>query len=183
MMEEPFYTKDHLRGWKGGVIGDYTYGKPEITYWREDIKLEIGKFCSIGHDVKILMGGNHRPDWVTTYPFPALNSEWPEAKDIEGHPATKGDVIIGNDVWICDRVTILSGVTIGDGAVIGGGAVISKDVGPYSIVAGNPAREIRKRFSEETISNLLTLKWWDWPLEKIRCNMKTLCSSPERILT
>jgi acetyltransferase-like isoleucine patch superfamily enzyme len=183
MSEYPFYTRDYLKDWDGGVIGEYTYGIPEILYWRKDIKLIIGKFCSIGHDVKIILGGNHRPDWVTTYPFPALNGYWPEAQDIKGHPTTKGDVVIGNDVWICDRVTILSGINIGDGAVIGAGTVVSKDIEPYSIVIGNPAREIRKRFSQDIISKLLQIKWWNWPLGEIRDNIKLLCSPPERNMT
>ena len=138
--------------------------------------LKIGKFCSIANDVQIFLGGNHRIDWITTYPFSVLNS-WPEAKDIKGHPCTKGDVIIGNDVWIGRKTLILSGVTIGDGAIVGARSVVTKDVAPYSIVAGNPAKLIRKRFDEKTIEKLLEIKWWDWNLEKIKKNLPLLLSN------
>lgn len=174
-----FYTKDLLKKEiEDGIteIGDYTYGNPKILHWGESAKLRVGKFCSIADEVKIFLGGNHRADWITTYPFPALKEEWPEAQDIEGHPATRGDVIIGNDVWIGNGAIILSGVRIGNGAVIGAGAVIRQDVEPYSIVIGNPALEIKKRFKKEKIEKLLELEWWDWPVEKIRENIKTLCS-------
>jgi Bacterial transferase hexapeptide (six repeats) len=112
-------------------------------------------------------GGNHRPDFVTTYPFSAI-ADWPEAANIEGHPATKGDVRIGNDVWIGLGVTILSGVTIGDGAVLAARAVVTGDVPPYAIVAGNPARIIRRRFADDVIAKLLALRWWDWDQERVR---------------
>ena len=136
----------------------------------------IGKYCSIADGVEILLGGNHRYDWITTYPFPSFNNDWPEASTIEGVLTTNGDVIIGNDVWICQGAIILSGVRIGDGAIIGARAVVSKDVSSYSIVAGNPAREIKRRFNDETINKLLKIKWWDWPPEKIKKNIKMLCS-------
>ncbi len=173
---ENFYTKDLLKDWGDRVeIGEYTYGKPNILHWGEDARLKVGKFCSIAKDVTIFLGGNHRTDWVTTYPFPAIE-DWQEAKEIKGHPATKGDVVIGNDVWIGDGATILSGVNIGDGAVIGTKAVVGKNVSPYSIVAGNPAKEIRKRFDEESINKLLEIKWWNWPIEKTKENINFLCS-------
>ena len=175
---ENFYTKDLLKDLGNLVeIGDYTYGKPQIMHWGEDAKLKIGKFCSIADRVTIFLGGNHRLDWITTYPFSALSQEWPEAKDIKGHPRTKGDVIIGNDVWIGFGATIMSGVTIGDGAVIGAMSVVAKNVEPYSIVGGNPIKEIKKRFSENEIEKLLEIKWWNWPLEKIKRNTKILCSN------
>lgn len=142
-----------------------------------DARLEIGKFCSIAEGVKIFLGGNHRVDWITTYPFPALLHYWPEASGITGHPSTRGDVIIGNDVWIGTDAIILSGVKIGDGAVIGAGAVVTQDVNPYSIVIGNPAREIRRRFSDAMVDKLLEIRWWDWPPAKIRENLDFLCST------
>lgn len=146
-MDKIFYTKDFLKNFGDLVdIGSYTYGNPRLFHWGEDSKLKIGKFCSIADDVKIFLGGNHRMDWITTYPFSALKEEWPEAKDVKGHPATKGDVVIGNDVWIGYGATILSGVKIGNGAVIGAMAVVSKDVEPYSVVVGNPALEVKKDF-------------------------------------
>lgn len=126
-------------------------------------------------------GGGHRLDWATTFPFPGLK-EWPEAKGIEGYQPSRGDVTIGNDVWIGYGVTILSGVTVGDGAVLGAGAVMTRDVEPYAIVAGNPALAIGKRFDEETIRRLLALAWWDWPVEKVRANMRALCSGDLELL-
>jgi acetyltransferase-like isoleucine patch superfamily enzyme len=160
-------------------IGDYTYGEPTI-FPHESKKLIIGKFCSISADVKIFLGANHRTDWCTTYPFPDLDSKynfWPGAETITGHPASKGDVIIGNDVWIGFGATILSGVSIGDGAVVGAMSVVSCDVDPYTIVAGNPARVINKRFDENMIKKLLELKWWNWPVDKIKKQIKILCST------
>jgi len=159
-------------------IGDFTYGIPKIFFPEsKNARLKIGKFCSISDEVIIFLGGNHRTDWVTTYPFMSFPDEWPEAKDIPGHPASKGDVIIGNDVWFGYGAMIMSGVTIGDGAVIGAGAVVTKDVEPYSIVAGNPAQLIRKRFDKETIRQLLEIKWWDWPIAKIKANIEVILST------
>ncbi|MGC2423709.1 MAG: CatB-related O-acetyltransferase [Nitrospirota bacterium] len=170
------YTKDIFEGSESVIAGDFSYGSPKVMEWKDGhTRLVIGKFCSISSDVVIILGGNHRTDWVTTYPFPALAQDWPGASEIKGHPATKGDIIIGNDVWICYGATILSGVVIGDGAVIGARSVVSDAVAPYSIVAGNPAREIRKRFDDATIKMLLELKWWDWPLDRIKKNMHILC--------
>jgi len=142
-------------------IGRWTYGYKdlEIVSWREGATLKIGSFCSFAARVKIFLGGEHRIDWVTTYPFTKL---WESAKNFTGHPATKGDVIIGNDVWIADGAVILSGVSIRDGAVVGAGAVVSKDVPAYGIVAGNPAHLIKKRFDEDTIARLLKISWWNW---------------------
>ena len=158
---------DKLNGIYNGAnckIGDYTYGKPKIYSWDQDTKLTIGKFCSIAGNVTILLGGEHRTDWVTTYPFNVL---FPEGKQFSGHPATKGDIVIGNDVWIGRGAVILSGVTIGDGAVIAAGSVITKSIEPYTIVAGNPQRVIRKRFSPEQIEALLEIKWWDWQIQSV----------------
>jgi acetyltransferase-like isoleucine patch superfamily enzyme len=149
-------------------IGRYTYGKPLVLDWNENSTLKIGSFCSISGNVTILLGGNHRPDWVTTYPF---NKIFKEFKHIKGHPNTKGDVIIGNDVWIGYGATILSGITIGDGAVIGPDTVVTKSVQPYSIVVGSPGRVIRKRFDDSTIKKLLQIKWWDWDIGKIKRNI------------
>jgi acetyltransferase-like isoleucine patch superfamily enzyme len=165
------YTKDLLGD--RYTIGDYTYGKPRVVSWGEGTSLRIGKYCSISTHVIIFLGSEHRTDWVSTYPFPYL---WKEASSIKGHPFSKGDVIIGNDVYIGYHVTILSGVAIGDGAAIGAGSVVTKDVPPYAIVAGNPARIVRYRFDEETIQKLLQVKWWDWPDEKVKENIHLICS-------
>ncbi len=145
-------------------MGKYSYGNPIILYPDSGARVLIGKFCSIAADVKIFLGGNHRPDWVSTYPFNALFARF---RHIDGHPATKGNVVIGNDVWIGHGATIMSGVTIGDGAVVGAFSLVAWDVAPYSIVGGNPAREIRKRFSDSDIERLLKVKWWNWPEERI----------------
>ncbi len=155
-------------------IGDYTYGKPKVISWGEGTSLRIGRYCSIASNVVIFLGSEHRIDWVSTYPFPFL---WEEAKSIKGHPATRGDVIIGNDVWIGFGATILSGITIGDGAAIGACSVVTKDVPPYAIVAGNPAHLVRYRFDEGTIQELLRISWWDWPDALVRERVQYMCSS------
>jgi acetyltransferase-like isoleucine patch superfamily enzyme len=157
-------------------IGEFTYGVPRIRWWGEPATLKIGKFCSLADNIEIFLGGNHRIDWVTTYPFPAI-ADWPEAAEITGHPSTNGDVIIGNDVWICSAAIIASGVTIGDGAVIGSRAVVTKDVPPYGIAMGNPAQTVRKRFDDKTIERLLAARWWDWDVERIRASIPLLASS------
>jgi acetyltransferase-like isoleucine patch superfamily enzyme len=145
-------------------IGKWSYGKPKVVEWGEGTVLKVGAFCSFGADVMILLGGEHRIDWVTAYPFPDL---WKSARQFTGHPATKGDVVIGSDVWIGQGALILSGVTIGDGAVIGARAVVSKDVPAYGIVAGIPARLIKKRFDDDTIQSLLKIAWWNWEDDKV----------------
>ncbi len=170
--KKKYFTKDFFQRKirkKTFEIGDYTYGKPEIKRYGSSAKLKIGKYCSIAGRVRILLGGNHRTDWVTTYPFefPEGCSPWPEIPVVKNHTTSKGDVVIGSDVWIGHGSMILSGVTVGDGAVIGACSVVTKDVPPYAVVAGNPARVLRKRFDDQTIQKLLTLRWWDWPAEKV----------------
>lgn len=152
-------------------VGRGTYGKPIIRHWGEPTTLKIGAFCSIAKGVTIFLGGNHRTDWITTYPFPVFRAS---ARHIKGHPASRGDVIIGNDVWIGERAVILSGVRIGNGAVIGASAVVAHDVPPYSIVAGNPAKVVRMRFREGDISILQSLEWWNWDDAKIDAAMPVL---------
>lgn len=141
-------------------IGDFSYGYPDIQQYGG--KLKIGKFCSFAPNVKIMLGGEHRTDWCSTYPFNAL---MPEFSYIDGHPFSKGDITIGNDVWIGSDVTILSGVTIGDGSVIAANACVT--VEPYTIVGGIPAKPIKKRFCDEEIKRLLRIRWWDWKWEEI----------------
>lgn len=145
-------------------VGLGTYGDMEVFEWGEGANLTVGSYSSIGSGVKIFLGGEHRVDWVTTYPFNALNKS---ARQIAGHPKTKGGVSVGSDVWIGSEALILSGVTIGHGAVVGARAVVTKDVPPYAIVAGNPAHLLKYRFSPEIIERLLKVKWWDWREEDI----------------
>lgn len=154
-------------------VGRYTYGSPRLKLWAEHERIEIGSFCSISEDVVILGGGEHRLDWVTTYPLRiALNS--PGAGH-DGHPHTKGPTVIGHDVWIGHGALVLSGVTIGNGACIGAGAVVSRDVPPYAVVAGNPAKVIRTRYDELTVERLQTIGWWSWPIERIQAFESLLC--------
>ncbi|MCJ2106768.1 CatB-related O-acetyltransferase [Methylobacterium sp. E-041] len=146
-------------------VGEYTYGVPAVLWWGEDAGLSIGRYCSIAGGVSIMLGGNHRTDWVTTFPFGVLD---PAAAAHTGHPVTNGDVHIGNDVWLGDSCRILSGVTVGDGACVATGALVTRNVPPYAIVGGVPARVIRLRFSPEQIAAMLEIGWWNWPEERIR---------------
>jgi acetyltransferase-like isoleucine patch superfamily enzyme len=159
-------------------IGKYTYGTNNLNIHYSDSgsKLIIGNFCSIAGNINIYLGGNHRTDWVTTYPFGHINQHIFNNFNGQGHPATKGDVIIGNDVWIAQNVTIMSGVTIGDGAIIANNSHVVKNVEPYSIVGGNPAKLIRYRFTTEQIKKLLEIKWWEWGDEKINKFTPLLCN-------
>jgi virginiamycin A acetyltransferase len=173
-----YYTKKHIKH-PSITIGEYTYGLPAINIAKPGATITIGKFCSLAPTSKLSIASEHRPDWITTYPFAALRSDWPEAASIpiaEAAPC-RGNIVIGNDVWIGNNATILAGVTIGDGAVIGAYSVVAKDVAPYSVVVGNPIREIRRRFSDEVIQQLLCLAWWDWPIEKIQKHAALLSSN------
>ncbi len=152
------YTNDFI------TVGDFSYGLPNIQAWNNETKLKIGKFCSIADNVTFMLGGEHKTDWATTYPFNALMSCF---SHIKGHPATKGDIIIGNDVWIAQGARIMSGVTVGDGAVIGAGAVVTKNVPPYSIVGGVPAKIIKYRFNKKQIKIFLQMQWWNWEDEHL----------------
>ena len=162
ILQQATWTNDPLI-----ECGDFTYGVPIVHRWDDTTRLKVGKFCSIGGNVQILLGGEHHTEWITTYPFDVL---------LDGGVAkSKGDVVIGNDVWICDNVTILSGVTIGDGAVIGAGAVVANDVSPYGVVGGVPARRIRPRCTGWT--HIWYMEWWDWPIEKIAAAEHLLSSA------
>ncbi len=138
-----------------------TYGNPKVLF-DSKANLKIGKFCSISDDVTIFLGGEHETNTSSCYPFTLKNHQ------------TKGNVTIGNDVWIGQYSTILSGVNIGDGAIIGANSLVTKDVPPYAVVGGNPAKLIKYRFDEETIEKLLELKWWDWDINKIMDNRRLL---------
>lgn len=157
-------------------VGKHTYGTNCITCkeWGEGSKLHIGAFCSIA-DCTIFLGGNHRVERITTFPFGHAAKDAFRGHDGRGHPGTRGDVVIGNDVWIAHGATIMSGVKIGDGAVVAANAHVVKDVEPYSIVGGNPARHIRYRFEQDVRDKLLKIKWWEWEDEKINANLHLLC--------
>jgi acetyltransferase-like isoleucine patch superfamily enzyme len=162
-------------------VGGNTYGHDGIKIiggYDEKTKLIIGKFCSIAEDVVVFLGANHRVDWFTTYPFGHIHeTTFPKIKKGHGHPISKGNVIIGNDVWIATSAVIMSGVKIGDGAVIAAYSIVTKDVPPYTIVAGNPAKQIRKRFNDDVINKLLELKWWDKSESEINEISDILCSN------
>ena len=167
------------------IVGDYTYYddfedvknfEKNVKYHFDFIgdKLVIGKFCMIASGVIFIMNGaNHLTDAISTYPFAIFQNGWEGAMDGKSYPS-KGDTIVGNDVWIGYNVTIMAGVKIGDGAIIATNSTVTKDVAPYSVVGGNPAKEIKKRFAEKEIERLLALKWWDWDLEKITANLTVL---------
>jgi Acetyltransferase (isoleucine patch superfamily) len=170
------------------IVGDYTYYsdadgaenfEAHVTHHYPFIgdKLIIGKFCAIGQGVEFVMNGaNHRMQSVTTYPFNIMGGGWEVSAPAPQDLPYKGDTVIGNDVWFGQNVTVMPGVHIGDGAILAASSVITKDVAPYTIVGGNPARLIRKRFDEDLIKYLLALKWWDWPADKITANLPALCS-------
>ena len=141
-------------------------------------KLIIGKFCSIACGAKFIFNSaNHTLSSVSTYPFPIFFEEWGlNIKDVAAAWDNKGDIIIGNDVWIGYEAVITAGVTVGDGAIIGTRAVVTKDVPPYTIVGGVPAKPIRKRFDNETLDELLKIRWWDWQEEKIARNIQAIQS-------
>ena len=170
-------------------VGDYTMYNDFVKDPREFEKnnvlyhypvnrdrLNIGKFCSIACGAKFLFNSaNHAMESLSTYPFPLFFEEWGlDRNDVADSWDNKGDIIIGNDVWIGYEAVILSGVTIGDGAIIGARAVVTRDVPPYTIVGGVPAKAIKKRFSEDTISSLLSLQWWDWSQVKIAENIAAI---------
>lgn len=167
------------------IVGDYTYyddlENPEnfernVLYHFDfdGDKLIIGKFCSIASDVKFIMNGaNHPTNWLTNYPFPIFGSGWESAMP-DSWP-NKGDTVIGNDVWIGYAATIMPGIKIGDGAIIATQSVVTRNVEPYTIVGGNPANQIRKRFEESIIEELMQIRWWNWDIEKITRNLKAIC--------
>lgn len=159
-------------------IGDYTYYDDfdSVTNFQRNVRylfnftgdhLRIGKFCMIASGVEFIMNGaNHLANSVSSYPFAIFGGDWSNSMNGRSYPK-KGDTIIGNDVWIGYRASILPGVSIGDGAIVGSYSVVTRDVPPYTIVGGNPIQVIRQRFDGPTITQLLKLAWWNWPIEKI----------------
>ena len=185
---QTIYLKDAVTG-PNIEVGDYTiyndfvhdprdFEKNNVLYHYpiNGDKLIIGKFCSIACGAKFLFtSGNHALQSLSTYTFPIFFEEWGlDPKDICRAWDNKGGIVIGSDVWIGYEAVILSGVTIGDGAIIGTRAVVTKDVPPYTIVGGVPARPIRKRFDEKTIEKLEALRWWDWDEEKLRRSLPAI---------
>lgn len=184
------YLKSVVKG-PNIEIGDYTiyndFEHDPVDFEKNNVlyhypingdKLKIGRFCSVACGVKfVFTSANHTLRSLSTYTFPIFFEEWGlDVKNITEAWDNKGNIIVGNDVWIGYGAVILSGVTVGDGAIIGARAVVTKDVPPYTIVGGVPARQIRKRFDEETIKKLLTLQWWNWDYEKIRKNIPAIQS-------
>ena len=167
------------------IVGDYTYYDDfeNVENFEKNVKylfdftgdkLIIGKFCMIASDVTFIMNGaNHLSEAVSAFPFAIFGNGWEHAMEGKSYPS-KGDTVIGNDVWIGYNATILAGVKIGDGAIIATNATVTKDVEPYTIVGGNPAQLIRKRFSEDKIKKLLILKWWDKDIDWITQNVQKL---------
>jgi acetyltransferase-like isoleucine patch superfamily enzyme len=157
------------------IIGKLSYGYPRIIdSGGSKGRVIIGNYCSIADGVKILTGGNHHPEWITTFPIRII-CDLPD-KFRDGQPYTKGDVVIGSDVWIGQNALILSGVQIGHGAVVAAGSVCTHNIPDYAIVGGNPARVIRMRFTEAQIKSLLRISWWNWDRSEIIKNVNVLCS-------
>lgn len=178
-------TRDNIQ------VGDYTiyndfYNEPRdfeknnvlYQYPINNDKLVIGKFCSIACKAKFLMtSGNHTMKSLSTYTFPIFYEEWGgDVSHITDAWDNKGDIVIGNDVWIGYNAIIMSGVKVGDGAIIGTRAIVTNDVPPYTIVGGIPAKVIKKRFSDDIVLKLLKIKWWDWSVERIQANIKHIQS-------
>ncbi len=156
-------------------IGDHTYGGIDLIDSGSDDDLEIGKFTSIAGDVAIICG-NHNYNFVSNYPFKSIwNMFWRQLDDVDDH-IYNAKTVIGNDVWIGRSAIISGGITIGDGAIVAANAVVTKDVPPYAIVGGNPAKILRYRFSDEIIEGLLKIKWWEWSDEKVNANLHLIMS-------
>ncbi len=175
------------------IVGDYTYYDDfeNVANFEKNVKyhfdftgdkLIIGKFCMIASGVEFIMNGaNHLVNSLSTYPFAIFGNGWQHAMEGKQYPS-KGNIEIGNDVWIGYKAVIMAGVKIGDGAIIGAYSVVTKDVEPYTIVGGNPAREIKKRFSEDVIKELLSIQWWNWDQEKLTRNVHHLTGSDVEML-
>ena len=168
-------------------VGDYTYyDDPEGSEHFEERcvlyhfpfvgdRLIIGRFCAIARGVRFIMNAaNHHLGGFSTYPFHIFGGGWEESEPPPTDPPHNGDTVVGNDVWIGYGSVILPGVRIADGAIIGARSVVTRDVEPYAVVGGNPARLIRNRFDEETVARLLAIRWWDWPAAKITKNARSI---------
>lgn len=185
--ESPITYNEHPDRIRSFGIGSYSKDNICIYYWRDgnqdqngnpidECFLDVGKFTSISGGLHVILGGRHSPNFISQYPFGKTNWGVINKHDGKGQPWSRGGVKIGSDVWIATGVTILDGITVGDGAVLASNSVITKDVPPYAIVGGNPAKVIKYRFDEKTIEKLLELKWWDMKIEHINELTPLLCS-------
>ena len=169
------------------IVGDYSYYDdpidPEnfernVLYNYDSDRLIIGKFCAIATNVKFIMNGaNHKLDSISTYPFPIFGNGWEGEMEKLMNLPSRGDIVIGNDVWIGYEALIMPGVKIGDGAIIAARSVVVSDIPPYTVAGGNPAKVIKQRFSDTEISQLLATKWWDWEIDKITRNIDKIMDS------
>jgi acetyltransferase-like isoleucine patch superfamily enzyme len=168
---------ENIHLWNAGR-GTYFDRNVNIVTWSDEYKIFLGKYNSVGRDCNFFLHANHRPDWVTTSSqlLGPVTDDIAEMHMIMGHPACKGDIIVENDVWIGAKSTIMSGVKIHNGSIVGACSVVTKDVPPYAIVAGNPARVVKYRFTEEQISSLLEISWWNWDENKIKQNAMSMWS-------
>lgn len=160
-------------------VGKYTYGENNVRVWvwgSHGHGVRVGAFCAIAENCNVYLGENHRVDRVSSFPFGHVHAHI-FASDGAGHPVSKGNVIIGNDVWIGQDVIIMSGISVGDGAVIGASSVVTKDVEPYAVVGGNPARLLKMRFAPDVVRRLLALGWWNWDDATINAALPHLTSS------
>jgi len=181
LLTREIITRSEINPPKGQVeIGKFSIGYPKILSWRTDDKLKAGKFCMFAHDVMILAGGEHDLKRVTCYP---LKTSFHLSNKHSEDSENKGPVIIGNDVWIGAGAIILSGVTISDGVIVGAGSVVTRNIPPYAIVAGNPARIIRYRFSRKQIDQLQEIAWWNWGIDEIIANINYLYGDVDTFIT
>ncbi|WP_063641983.1 CatB-related O-acetyltransferase [Saccharothrix espanaensis] len=175
-------------------VGDYTYyDDPEhatefatrnVLYGYGREKLVIGRFCALATDTRFIMAGaNHLTTGVSTFPFTIFGGQWAESTlDLMTTMRTRGDTVVGNDVWFGYDTTVMPGVRIGDGAIIATGAVVTSDVPPYTVVGGNPARPVKQRYSDDGVDLLLRAAWWDWPIDLVTANVRTIMSgTPEQV--
>jgi virginiamycin A acetyltransferase len=177
------------------VVGDYTYyddpDGPEHFETRNVLyhfpfvgdKLVIGKFCALARGVRFIMNGaNHKISGFSTYPFQIFGKGWEAVMPKPGDLPYRGDTVIGNDVWLGYDVLVMPGVKIGDGAIIAARAVVTRDVPPYAVIGGNPAKVVKQRFSDEVVAELLAIRWWDWPVEKITRNLQAIVGADLSVL-
>lgn len=168
-------------------VGDYTYyadpvdptgfERHNVLFHHGPDRLVIGSYCALARGVRFIMGAaNHRRSGISTFPFPMFGADWLEHMDLFAAREFSGDTVIGSDVWMGYEVTVLPGVHIGHGAIVAAGSVVASDVPPYAMVGGNPARLIRYRFEPDEIDRLLRIAWWDWPVERVTANVRTIMS-------